>query len=88
LVTPPIEEAHDRPLMVYLMMILLQSIQNSCHYFGELLEQKEEKYKTKMLVLLPEFIKKKMTNSMDKQIAYTDKLDNSLSPKNSPIALD
>ena len=47
LVTPPIEEAHDRPLMVYLMMILLQSIQNSCHYFGELLEQKEEKYKTK-----------------------------------------
>lgn len=34
-----------------------------------------------MLVLLPEFIKKKMTNSMDKQIAYTDKLDNSLSPQ-------
>ena len=30
-----------------------------------------------MLVLLPWFIKKKMANSMDKQIAYTDKQDNS-----------
>jgi len=49
---------------------------------------KRREVQNKMLVLLPEFIKKKMTNSMDKQIAYTDKLDNSLSPKNSPIALD
>jgi len=49
---------------------------------------KRREVQNKMLVLLPEFIKKKMTNSMDKQIAYTDKLDNFLSPKNSPIALD
>jgi hypothetical protein len=43
LVTPPNEEAHDRPLMAHLM-ILLQSIQNS-HYFGELLERKWENFK-------------------------------------------
>lgn len=43
MVTPPIEEAHDRPLLTYLMK-LLQSILKS-HYFGELLKKKREKYK-------------------------------------------
>jgi len=41
LVTPPIEEAHDRPLLTYWMK-LLQSILKS-HYFGELLEKKKKR---------------------------------------------
>jgi len=46
LVTPPTEEARDRPIFTY--STLLQSILLS-HHFGKLLKRKEEKYITQCL---------------------------------------